>query len=52
LVGCNPFQSFRGGAVLIHRIKRFLGITPKVYDLPYNQKVYIITLSTAVERVR
>ena len=33
-------------------IKKWLGIQPSVYDLPYNQKVYIVALSTAVERVR
>lgn len=37
---------------MIGTIKRLLGIQPSVYDLPYNQRVYIVALSTAVERVR
>ena len=37
---------------MINAIKRLLGITPNVYDLPYNERVYVIALSTAVQRVR
>ena len=37
---------------MIAAIKKLLGITPNVYDLPYNQRVYVVALSTAVERVR
>jgi hypothetical protein len=37
---------------MLKSIKRFLGISPNVYDLPYQQRVYIVALSTAVERVR
>ena len=36
----------------IYYIKNLFGITPSIYDLPYQQRVYIITLSTAVERVK
>ena len=37
---------------MLASIKKFFGITPNVYDLPYQQRVYIVALSTAVERVR
>jgi hypothetical protein len=37
---------------MINAIKKLLGIGPNVYDLPYNQRVYVVALSTAVERVR
>jgi hypothetical protein len=37
---------------VIQSIKRFFGITPNVYNLPYNERIYVIALSTAVERVR
>jgi hypothetical protein len=37
---------------MIAAIKKFFSITPNVYDLPYSQRVYIVALSTAVERVR
>jgi hypothetical protein len=37
---------------MIDSIKRFFGITPNVYDLPYQQRLYVIALSTAIERVR
>jgi hypothetical protein len=37
---------------MINAIKRLLGIAPNVYDLPYNERIYLIALSTAVHRVR
>jgi hypothetical protein len=37
---------------MLQSIKKFFGITPNIYDLPYNQRVYVIALSTAVERVK
>ena len=37
---------------MLQSIKKFFGIAPNVYDLPYNQRVYVIALSTAVERVK
>lgn len=37
---------------MLASIKKFFGIAPNVYDLPYQQRVYIVALSTAVERVR
>jgi hypothetical protein len=37
---------------MIAAIKKFFGIAPNVYDLPYNERVYVVALSTAVERVR
>jgi hypothetical protein len=37
---------------MIQSIKKFLGIQPKVYDLPYNERVYITMLSTSIERVK
>jgi hypothetical protein len=37
---------------MITAIKKFFGVVPSVYDLPYNERVYIVALSTAVERVR
>ena len=37
---------------MIDAIKRFFGIVPRVYDLPYQHRIYIVALSTAVERVR
>jgi hypothetical protein len=37
---------------MINTIKSLLGITPNVYNLPYNERIYVIALSTAVERVR
>ena len=37
---------------VIDSIKRFFGIAPNVYSLPYQQRNYVIALSTAVERVR
>jgi hypothetical protein len=37
---------------MIAAFKRLLGIQPNIYALPYNERAYIITLSTAVERVR
>jgi hypothetical protein len=39
-------------AYLIQSIKDFFGLSPRIYDLPYQQRAYIITLSTAVERVK
>jgi hypothetical protein len=40
------------GADMIYAIKRLLGIVPSVYNLPYNERVYLVALSTAVQRVR
>jgi hypothetical protein len=37
---------------MIRSIKRFFGIPPNVYDLPYQQRVYIVALSTAVQRIK
>jgi hypothetical protein len=37
---------------MVHFIKKFFGITPSIYQLPYQERAYIITLSTAVERVK
>lgn len=37
---------------MIATIKKFFGVAPNVYDLPYDQRVYVIALSTAVERVK
>lgn len=37
---------------MLHSIKKFFGMTPRVYDLPYSQRLYIVALSTAVERVK
>jgi hypothetical protein len=37
---------------MIATIKKFFGIAPNIYDLPYNDRVYVIALSTAVERVK
>ena len=37
---------------MIATIKKFLGFVPNVYDLPYQQRIYVIALSTAVQRVR
>ena len=37
---------------MLQSIKKFFGITPNVYDLPYNDRVYVIALSTAVVRVK
>lgn len=37
---------------MISAIKQFLGITPRVYNLPYNERVWVIAVSTALERVR
>ena len=37
---------------MIATIKKLLGIGPSVYDLPYAQRLYIVALSTSVERVR
>jgi hypothetical protein len=37
---------------MLATIKKLLGITPNVYDLPYSQRLYIVALSTSVERVR
>lgn len=52
--GCwQSFLAFRGRSnKMIDSIKRFFGITPNVYSLPYQQRIYVIALSTAVERVR
>ncbi len=37
---------------MIQTIKRFFGFVPNVYDLPYNERIYVVALSTAVQRVR
>ena len=37
---------------MIESIKRFLGLTPNVYSLPYNERSFVITVSTAIERVK
>lgn len=37
---------------MIATIKKFFGIAPRVYDLPYNQRLYVIALSTAVQRIK
>ena len=37
---------------MITAIKKFFGIAPNVYDLPYNQRLYVIALSTAVQRIK
>jgi len=37
---------------MFHYLSRLLGLTPDVYSLPYHQRSYIITLSTAVQRVK
>jgi len=37
---------------MIDAIKRLFGIQPSIYNLPYNQRVYIVALSTSVERVK
>jgi len=37
---------------MFHLLSRLLGRVPNVYDLPYHQRSNIITLSTAVERVK
>jgi hypothetical protein len=37
---------------MIATIKKLLGIAPNVYDLPYNERLYVVALSTAIERVR
>jgi len=37
---------------VIESVKQFLGFVPNVYNLPYQQRIYIIALSTAVQRVR
>ncbi len=39
-------------ADLVHYIKNLFVPSPSIYDLPYQQRAYIITLSTAVERVK
>jgi hypothetical protein len=39
-------------ADLVHYIKNLFAPSPSIYDLPYQQRAYIITLSTAVERVK
>ena len=36
----------------IQTVKDFFGLSPRIYELPYHQRAYIITLSTAVERVK
>ena len=37
---------------MLYYLRRLLGRIPDVYQLPYHQRSYIITLSTAVERVK
>lgn len=37
---------------MIETIKRFFGIQPNIYNLPYNQRCFIITVGTAMERVK
>jgi len=39
-------------ADFIHYIKNLFSPTPSIYQLPYQERAYIITLSTAVERVK
>ena len=39
-------------ADLVHYIRNLFASTPRIYDLPYQERAYIITLSTAVERVK
>lgn len=36
----------------IQAVKDFFGLSPSIYQLPYQERAYIITLSTAVERVK
>jgi len=37
---------------MLAAFKKLLGIVPNVYDLPYNERLYVVALSTAIERVR
>jgi hypothetical protein len=37
---------------MIQAIKQFFGFVPNVYDLPYNERIYVIALSTAVQRIK
>jgi hypothetical protein len=37
---------------MLAAFKRLLGIQPNIYALPYNERAFIITVSTAMERVR
>jgi hypothetical protein len=37
---------------MIDSIKRFFGITPSIYELPYEKRLFITMLSTSVERVK
>ena len=37
---------------MIESIKRFFGFGPNILDLPYNQRSFIVTVSTAIERVK
>jgi hypothetical protein len=37
---------------MIETIKRFFGIYPPIYSLPYEQRAFIVTVSTAMERVK
>lgn len=37
---------------MLNAIKRFLGIAPDVYSLPYEQRLFIVSVGTAIERVK
>lgn len=37
---------------MLYAIRRLLGLVPDVYNLPYNERLYVIAVGTAIERVR
>lgn len=37
---------------MLKSIKSFFGFPPSIMDIPYKQRAFIITVSTAVERVK